>query len=108
MIQSIRVGLPQGQGHWLNWGINRRLAPLLNGDPRSNRLLHGLIYSLPGMPCLYYGDELGMGDWPGLRDRDPNHTDGLDTGPQRRLLLGSRPITRASPDHGAWIRLPRS
>ena len=26
------------------------------------------------MPCLYYGDELGMGDWPGLRDRDPNRT----------------------------------
>ena len=74
VIQTIRVGLPQGQGHWLNWGINRRLAPLLNGDPRANRLLHGLLYSLPGMPCLYYGDELGMGDWPGLRDRDPNRT----------------------------------
>jgi len=74
VIQTIRLGLHQGHGHWLNWGINRRLAPLLNGDPRSNRLLHALIYSLPGMPCLYYGDELGMGDWPGLRDRDPNRT----------------------------------
>ena len=61
VIQSIRVGLPQGQGHWLNWGINRRLAPLLNGDPRSNRLLHGLIYSLPGMPCLYYEMSWGWG-----------------------------------------------
>ncbi len=74
VIQSIRTGLHQGHGHWLNWGINRRLAPLLNGDPRPNRLLHALIYSLPGIPCLYYGDELGMGDWPGLRDRDPNRT----------------------------------
>ncbi|BEV36126.1 alpha-amylase family protein [Synechococcus sp. M16CYN] len=74
VIQAIRAGLPQGQGHWLNWGINRRLAPLLNGDPRSNRLLHSLLYSLPGMPCLYYGDELGMGDWPGLKDRDTNRT----------------------------------
>ncbi len=74
VIQTIRAGLHQGQGHWLNWGINRRLAPLLNGDTRANRLLNALIYSLPGMPCLYYGDELGMGDWPGLRDRDPNRT----------------------------------
>ncbi len=74
VIQNIRAGLHQGHGHWLNWGINRRLAPLLNGDPRANRLLHALLYSLPGMPCLYYGDELGMGDWPGLRDRDPNRT----------------------------------
>tara|TARA_B100000700_G_scaffold325964_1_gene436145 strand:- start:2847 stop:4508 length:1662 start_codon:yes stop_codon:yes gene_type:complete len=74
VIEIIRTGLPQSNGHWLNWGINRRLAPLLNGDPRPNRLLHGLLYSLPGMPCIYYGDELGMGDWPGLRDRDPNRT----------------------------------
>ena len=74
VIQSIRSGLPGGHGHWLNWGINRRLAPLLNGDPRANKVLHALLYSLPGMPCLYYGDELGMGDWPGLRDRDPNRT----------------------------------
>ena len=74
IIQVICSGLPEGHGHWLNWGINRRLAPLLNGDPRANRLLHALLYSLPGMPCVYYGDELGMGDWPGLRDRDPNRT----------------------------------
>ncbi len=74
IVNSIRSGLHQGHGHWLNWGINRRLAPLLNGDPRANRLLHALIYSLPGMPCIYYGDELGMGDWPGLRDRDANRT----------------------------------
>ena len=96
VIQTIRAGLHQGQGHWLNWGINRRLAPLLNGDPGSNRVLHALIYSLPGMPCLYYGDELGMGDWPGLRDRDPNRTPmawtparngGFSTAPDPLLVL---------------------
>ena len=106
VIQSIRVCLPQGQGHWLNWGINRRLAPLLNGDPRSNRLLHGLIYSLPGMPCLYYGDELGMGDWPGLRDRDPNRTPmawtparngGFSSAPDPLLVLP--PITAPGYDY---------
>ena len=106
VIQTIRVGLPQGQGHWLNWGINRRLAPLLNGDPRANRLLHGLLYSLPGMPCLYYGDELGMGDWPGLRDRDPNRTPmawtparngGFSTAPDPLLVLP--PITAPGYDY---------
>ena len=52
VIQAIRVGLPQGQGHWLNWGINRRLAPLLNGDPRSNRLLHGCSTAFRAPPVL--------------------------------------------------------
>ena len=98
VVQTIRAGLHQGHGHWLNWGINRRLAPLLNGDPGSNRVLHALIYSLPGMPCLYYGDELGMGDWPGLRDRDPNRTPmawtparngGFSTAPDPLLVLPS-------------------
>ncbi|WP_320677631.1 alpha-amylase family protein [Prochlorococcus sp. MIT 1300] len=74
VIKTIKAGLHQGHGHWLNWGINRRLAPLLNGDPRANRVLNALLYSLPGLPCIYYGDELGMGDWPGLRDRDANRT----------------------------------
>ena len=116
VIQTIRVGLPQGQGHWLNWGINRRLAPLLNGDPRSNRLLHGLLYSLPGMPCLYYGDELGMGDWPGLRDRDPNRTPmawtparngGFSTAPDPLLVLPLRvKITGKSLCTDQMLRLP--
>lgn len=107
VIQTIRAGLQQGQGHWLNWGINRRLAPLLNGDPLPNRLLHGLLYSLPGMPCIYYGDELGMGDWPGLRDRDPNRTPmawssaapngGFSTAPDPLLVLP--PITAPGFDY---------
>ncbi len=106
VIQTIRTGLHQSQGHWLNWGINRRLAPLLNGDPRANRLLHALLYSLPGMPCLYYGDELGMGDWPGLRDRDPNRTPmawtparngGFSTAPDPLLVLP--PVTAPGYDY---------
>ncbi len=106
VIKTIRTGLHQGHGHWLNWGINRRLAPLLNGDPRANRLLHALIYSLPGMPCLYYGDELGMGDWPGLRDRDPNRTPmawtparngGFSNAPEPLLVLP--PITAPGYDY---------
>lgn len=54
----------------LNVGIRRRLAPLLDGDQRKQRLLLSLLFSLPGTPFLYYGDEIGMGDNLDLPDRD--------------------------------------
>ncbi|MBL1138189.1 MAG: maltose alpha-D-glucosyltransferase [Chloroflexi bacterium] len=46
----------------LNLGIRRRLAPLLDNDRRRIDLLNALLFSLPGTPILYYGDEIGMGD----------------------------------------------
>lgn len=49
-------------GMKFNAGINRRLAPLLNNDRRKVELLHALLFSLPGSPVIYYGDEIGMGD----------------------------------------------
>ena len=52
-----------------NLGIRRRLAPLLNNDRRKIELLHTLLFSLPGTPVLYYGDEIGMGDNVYLGDR---------------------------------------
>ncbi|MCZ7540657.1 MAG: maltose alpha-D-glucosyltransferase [Anaerolineae bacterium] len=54
----------------LNLGIRRRLAPLLGGDPRRIRLLNALLFTLPGSPILYYGDEIGMGDDIWLHDRN--------------------------------------
>jgi maltose alpha-D-glucosyltransferase/alpha-amylase len=54
----------------LNLGIRRRLAPLLGGDARRIALAHALLFSLPGTPVLYYGDEIGMGDDVWLDDRD--------------------------------------
>ncbi|HYP26272.1 MAG TPA: maltose alpha-D-glucosyltransferase [Blastocatellia bacterium] len=54
----------------LNLGIRRRLAPLLDNGRRRIELLHGLLFSLPGSPFLYYGDEIGMGDNIYLGDRD--------------------------------------
>jgi maltose alpha-D-glucosyltransferase/alpha-amylase len=54
----------------LNLGIRRRLAPLLDNDRQRMELLTALILSLPGSPCLYYGDELGMGDNVYLGDRN--------------------------------------
>jgi len=54
----------------LNLGIRRRLTPLLDNDRRKIELAHSLLFSLPGAPFLYYGDELGMGDNIELFDRN--------------------------------------
>ena len=54
----------------LNVGIRRRLAPLLGNHRRKIELLNGLLFSLPGTPVLYYGDEIGMGDNIHLGDRN--------------------------------------
>jgi maltose alpha-D-glucosyltransferase/alpha-amylase len=54
----------------LNLGIRRRLAPLLDNDRRKIELAHSLLFTLPGSPILYYGDEIGMGDNIRLPDRN--------------------------------------
>ncbi len=54
----------------INLGIRRRLAPLLGNNRRRIELLNGLLFSLPGTPILYYGDEIGMGDNMYLGDRN--------------------------------------
>ena len=54
----------------LNLGIRRRLAPLVDNSLRRIELLTSLLFSLPGTPILYYGDELGMGDDVLRPDRD--------------------------------------
>jgi maltose alpha-D-glucosyltransferase/alpha-amylase len=54
----------------LNLGIRRRLAPLLDNDHRKILLANALLYSLPGAPIIYYGDEIGMGDNIWLFDRN--------------------------------------
>jgi maltose alpha-D-glucosyltransferase / alpha-amylase len=58
----------------VNLGIRRRLAPLLNNDRRLIELLNSLLFSLPGTPVLYYGDEIGMGDNVYLGDRNSVRT----------------------------------
>jgi maltose alpha-D-glucosyltransferase / alpha-amylase len=54
----------------INLGIRRRLAPLLGNNRRRIELMNGLLFSLPGTPVLYYGDEIGMGDNIFLGDRN--------------------------------------
>jgi maltose alpha-D-glucosyltransferase / alpha-amylase len=54
----------------LNLGIRRRLAPLLDNDNRKIMLANSLLFTLPGSPIIYYGDEIGMGDNIWLHDRN--------------------------------------
>jgi maltose alpha-D-glucosyltransferase/alpha-amylase len=54
----------------LNLGIRRRLAPLLGNDRRRIELVNSILFTLPGSPIIYYGDEIGMGDNIWLPDRD--------------------------------------
>jgi len=54
----------------INLGIRRRLAPLLDNERAKIELMNILLFSLPGSPILYYGDEIGMGDNYYLGDRN--------------------------------------
>jgi maltose alpha-D-glucosyltransferase/alpha-amylase len=54
----------------INMGIRRRLAPLLDNSRRKIELMNALLFSMPGSPIIYYGDEIGMGDNIFLGDRN--------------------------------------
>ncbi len=54
----------------INLGIRRRLAPLLGNDRARIEVMNALLFSLPGTPVIYYGDEIGMGDNVYLGDRN--------------------------------------
>ena len=76
----------------LNLGIRRRLAPLLERDPRLIELMNGLLLSMPGTPVIYYGDEIGMGDNIYLGDRDGVRT------PMQWSLDRNGGFSRADPE----------
>lgn len=56
-------------------GIRRRLAPML-GERSQIELAYSVLFSLPGTPVIRYGDEIGMGDDLGLKERDAVRTSG--------------------------------
>ncbi|MGO4809405.1 putative maltokinase [Cupriavidus sp. 2MCAB6] len=80
----------------INLGIRRRLAPLLERDRRRIELMNSLLFSMPGTPVIYYGDEIGMGDNIHLGDRDgvrtpmqwsPDRNGGFSHADPERLVL---------------------
>ena len=81
-------------------GIRRRLAPML-GDRRRLELAYSLMFSLPGTPVLYYGDEIGMGDDLTLPERNPcgRRCNGRQTGTpaSRTPTSSSRPSSPRDP-----------
>ncbi len=60
---------PEPESHLYDRGVRRRLAPMLGGDQRRIELAFSLLYTLPGTPVVWYGDELGMGDLLDLPER---------------------------------------
>jgi len=80
----------------INLGIRRRLAPLMGNNRRKIELINFLLFSLPGTPIVYYGDEMGMGDNYYLGDRDgvrtpmqwnPDRNAGFSRANPQRLYL---------------------
>lgn len=89
----------------INLGIRRRLASLMDNDRRRIELMYSMLFTLPGTPVLYYGDEIGMGDNIALFDRngvrtpmqwDDSENGGFSSAP--REILYSAPIS--DPDFG--------
>ncbi|HEY0018119.1 MAG TPA: maltose alpha-D-glucosyltransferase [Longimicrobium sp.] len=80
----------------INLGIRRRLAPLMDNDRRKIELLNSILFTMPGSPIIYYGDEIGMGDNVWLGDRDgvrtpmqwsPDRNAGFSRADAERLYL---------------------
>jgi maltose alpha-D-glucosyltransferase / alpha-amylase len=80
----------------INLGIRHRLAPLMENNRRKIELMNSLLFSLPGTPVIYYGDEIGMGDNFYLGDRDgvrtpmqwsPDRNAGFSNSNPHRLYL---------------------
>jgi len=87
----------------LNLGIRRRLAPLLDNDKRKIGVAFSLLFTLPGSPIIYYGDEIGMGDNIYLADRNGVRTPmqweaGLNAGFTQARTIYS-PVNNTPPYH---------
>lgn len=88
-------------------GITRRLPTMLGGDPRRIRMVYSLLFSLPGTPVLFYGEEIGMGENPDIPGRTSVRTpmqwsDGKNGGFSRAApsrLVAPIPTDGYAPEH---------
>jgi trehalose synthase len=88
-------------------GITRRLPPMLDGDPRRIRMVYSLLFSLPGTPVLFYGEEIGMGENSEVAGRGAvrtpmQWTDGKNGGfshASRGRLVAPMPADGYAPEH---------
>ena len=82
----------------LNLGIRRRLAPLMENSRPRIELMNSLLFSMPGTPVIYYGDEIGMGDNVYLGDRNSVRT------PMQWNGSTNAGFSTADPEH-LWLPL---
>lgn len=97
----------------LNLGIRRRLAPLLDNDRRRIELMNSMLFTMPGTPIIYYGDEIGMGDNIWLHDRNgvrtpmqwsAGHNAGFSEAPAEHLYA---PVVSEPPYSPAEVNVER-
>lgn len=50
---------PKGAEFRKGWGVSGRMADFLDKDPKRIELAFAMMFSLPGIPIIYYGDEIG-------------------------------------------------
>ena len=88
-------------------GITRRIPPMLGGDPRRVRMVYSLLFSLPGTPVLFYGEEIGMGENIEIEGRqsvrtpmqwDTGRNGGFSSAPPSRLVA-PQPTDGYGPEH---------
>ncbi len=90
----------------INGGIRRRLAPLMENSRRRIELMNSLLFSLPGTPVIYYGDEIGMGDNIYLGDRNGVRTPMQWTGDRNGGFSRADAARLYAPAHhrsGLWL-----
>jgi len=101
--QLFEVFAPDERMRAYGRGIRRRLAPMLDNDQAWLRLAYSVLFSLPGAPLIFYGEEIGMGENLDLPERLSVRTPmpwttydngGFSTAPPERYV---RPLT--SDDH---------
>ena len=79
-------------------GLRRRLPPMLDGDPRRIRMVYSLLFSLPGTPVLFYGEEIGMGENLDVAGPDGRaHADAVDRRPRTAASPPRRPTSCPAP-----------
>ena len=98
-------------------GIARRLMPLMGGDRRMVELMFSLLFTLPGAPFIYYGDEIGMLDNPALPDRhavrtpmqwDETEHAGFSTrAPQRWAVVGGASVAAQANNEDSLLHTVR-